>query len=161
VSRVERVLEEKEKTWWDLVTQEIGFRAISPIYLLMKAPELASRIVPELINHPEVDKLRGYGPKALSRFSELAETLISPLILETNKATYQVISKIISRDLKHLKNNRMNETLKDELVKRYLKLKTLFLKPAASETEMSVGDIVNIIFDKARNLDYSSFESMD
>jgi hypothetical protein len=161
VSRVERVLQAKEKTLLDLVTQEIGFRAISPIYLLTKAPEIASRILPELINHPEVDKLRGYGPKALSRFSELAEILISPLILEMNKATYQVISKIISRDLKYLKRNKMNGTLKDELVKRYLKLRTLSLKPAASEIDMSVSDIVKIIFDKAKNLDYSSFESMD
>ena len=161
VSRVERVLEFKKMTWWDLVTQEIGLRAISPIYLLTKAPELASRIVPELVNHPEVDKLSSYGPKALRRFSELAETLISPLILELNKATYPVISKIISRDLKYLKKNRMNESLKDELLKRYLKLKTLTLKPAASEIDMSVGDIVKIIFDKATRLDYSSFAYID
>lgn len=159
VSKIEIVLQKLHMTLWDRLKEISITRAINPYYLITQTPNIAAGIVPNIVTDPDVAKIKSYGPKALNRFEYLHEVLLPPLIKEVNKATYQTISDIISRDLKLVTKN--VDQIKEEVFKRYLKLHTYCLMPLEVKFDLVVADIIQEIFEKGEKIDYAYLSIID
>jgi len=159
VAVVERVLRNRNKSWWDKLI-DIGPKGLNPWFLAGQARNIAAEIIP-FITHEDEEKIKESGPMALNKLNTLNEVFLPPLILETNKHTYGAISNIISRDIKYFQNIKDNKPIKDAMLKRYLKLKAIGFKPLEINGNLSVRDIIENLFSKIKNMDYSSFDSID